>query len=126
MNEEKRLLKKLEDARNLNQKVFDKCPHGLSYDRFMAYMEESNKKVSKASRKYRMIKKPTYSELPDFGDVMSLEDFIDNVKSGGFIDYDGSGNYVKDGMESDITIYPSDYDFGAIRTDFDTIIWYNK
>jgi len=126
MSEEERLLMELEKARDESQEAFDKCPHGLSYDAFMAYMKESNKKVSEASRKYRMIKTPTYSEIPDFGDVMSLEDFIDNVKCGGFIDYDGSGNYVKDGMESDITIYPSDFKHGAIRTDFDTIVWYNR
>ena len=66
------------------------------------------------------------NEIPDYGDVMPLKEFIECCKSGGFIDYDGSGSYVKDGKESNISIYPSDVKFNSIRTDFDTIIWYNR
>jgi hypothetical protein len=66
------------------------------------------------------------SELPDYGDVMTLEHFIENVKDGGFIDYDGFGNYVKDGKMSNIEIYPSDVKHNMIRKDFDTIIWFNR
>ena len=123
---EVKLLDELEKARDATQEAFDNAPSNLSYDVFMLYMEETNKIVAEASRKYRMVKTPIFSELPDYGDVMSLEDFIDNVNCGGFIDYDGSGNYVKDGKESDITIKPSDVKRGTIRTDFDTIVWYNR
>lgn len=58
--------------------------------------------------------------------VMSLTDFIDTCKSGGFIDYDGFGRYVKDGKTSNIEIYPSDVEYLSLRTDFDTIVWYNR
>jgi hypothetical protein len=53
--------------------------------------------------------------LPTTGNVllmeqkMSLESFID-CDGGGFID--GSGNYMKDGLVSDISIYPSDIESG--------------
>jgi hypothetical protein len=57
---------------------------------------------------------------------MSLKNFISNVKSGGFIDYDGFGRYVRNNEESDITILPSDIKHKSIRKDFDTIIWFNK
>lgn len=123
---EKKLLLELEKARDASQEAFNNAPPDLEYQEFMDYMEETNKKVSEASRKYRMVKTPKFSELSTYGDVMSLEDFIDNVKCGGFIDYDGHGRYVKDGMESDITIYPSDVKRGTIRKDFDTIIWFNR
>jgi len=126
MDEEAKLLFELEEARDASQEAFDNAPPNLSYDAFMQHMEETNKRVSEASRKYRMIKTPIFSELPDFGDVMSLDHFIANVKCGGFINYDGSGNYVKDGMESDITIHPTDVKHGTIRKDFDTIVWYNR
>jgi len=124
--EEKRLLIELDIAREESQIAFKNVPEGLSLPQYMAYMEKSNKKVSEASRRYRMVQTPKYSEMPKFGDVMSLQDFLDNVECGWFIDYDGSGNYVKDGMESNITVYPSDVKYGAIRTDFDTIVWYNR
>lgn len=66
------------------------------------------------------------SELSDYGDVMSLESFIECVKDGGFIDYDGFGYYVKDGKESNVMIIPSDVKRKRIRTDFDTVIWFNR
>lgn len=126
MNEEERLLKELEKARDESQEAFEKCPPDLSFEEFHNYMSQSNRKVSEASRKYRMVQTPKYSDIPKYGDVMSLKHFIENVKDGSFIDYDGYGNYVKDGMESDIEIYPSDVKHNAIRKDFDTIVWYNK
>jgi hypothetical protein len=46
-------------------------------------------------------------------------------KCDGFIDDDGSGNYMKDGLVSDISIYPSDIESGLIK-DFDSIIWFNR
>lgn len=126
MRDIKIIKKELEEARDENQKAFEDAPLNLDYNGFMEYMKPSNEKVSRLSREYRMLVEPNYSELPDYGDVMSLSDFIESVKFGGFIDYDGSGNYVKDGKMSDIDIYPSDYKAGAIRKDFDTIIWFNR
>jgi hypothetical protein len=123
---EKKLLKELERAREASSDAFDKAPPNMDSKQFNEYMSETNIKLSEASRKYRMVKTPVYSDLPDYGDVMPLTDFINNVMCGGFIDYDGSGNYVKDGKESDITIIPSDVKRGTIRTEFDTIIWYNR
>lgn len=67
-----------------------------------------------------------FDEMPTYGDVMLLSDFIDNVKGGGFIDYDGFGNYCRDNKMSNIEIYPSDVKRESIRTDFDTIIWFNR
>ena len=42
-------------------------------------------------------------EIPDYGDLMTVEEWQAHVKSGGFIRYDGWGYYVKDGkMSNDI------------------------
>ena len=73
-----------------------------------------------------MEKEPVFDELSDYGDVMPLTAFIECVKDGGFIDYDGFGYYVRDGKESDIMIHPSDIKRGNVRKDFDTIIWFNR
>ena len=81
--------------------------------------------IQKLSKEYRLIKPYELKELSG-GDVMSLQHFIDCCESGGFIDYDGYGYYVKDGKESDIYIYPSDVKAGKVRKDFDTVVWFNR
>lgn len=124
--EELDLEKELEIADDEYEKAFNECPSNLTFEEFHNYMSSFNRKCAEISRKLRMIKTPVFSELSTFGDVMSIGEFISAVECGGFIDYDGYGLYVKDGMESDITIYPSDHKNGAIRKDFDTIIWFNR
>jgi len=89
-------------------------------------MKPYNKKYNSLNRELRTIIDYKLEDLPTYGDVMSLEHFIENVKCGGFIDYDGFGNYVKDGKMSNIEIYPSDVKYNMIRKDFDTIIWFNR
>jgi len=113
----------------LEQKISDKdkqWDHNKPFDEYWDYIAPEQGQIAHLDRTKRMIMPFELSELPDYGDVMSLEHFIENVKHGLFIDYDGYGHYVKDGMESDISIHPSDVEYGAIRSDFDTIIWYNR
>lgn len=126
MSEEETLLEKLEAAREQNSEAFQNAPSGMNFQEFDEYMDKSQRKLSLASRKYRKIKTPTYSDIPTFGSVMSLKEFISCCRCGGFINYDGSGNYVKDGKMSDIDVYPSDVKNRCIRKDFDTIIWFNR
>lgn len=97
-----------------------------AWEIYCEHMKNVWEKHAKLNREKRMLMIPEFEKLSDYGDVMSLESFIECVKSGGFIDYDGSGNYVREGKESDISIYPSDIKHGAVRKDFDTIIWFNR
>jgi hypothetical protein len=76
--------------------------------------------------KERMMRDPVFEDVPNYGDVMLLKEFIEHVNSGGFIDYDGHGKYVRDNRMSDIYIYPSDIKRGNVRKDFDTIVWFNR
>jgi hypothetical protein len=122
-NELEQLSNKIDEKRN--EFVWDDKNPNLMKD-FQKVASKQVKKYSKLSNLKRLHKKPTYDELPDYGDVMSLEEFVECCNCGGFIDYDGSGNYVKDGKISDISIYPSDVTKYKIREDFDTIIWFNK
>ena len=66
------------------------------------------------------------------GDLIPLQEWIDEVKAGGFIDYDGMGDYAtathcwkQEGMS---WIYPSDV--GTARFNppegCTHILWYNK
>lgn len=107
-------------------KRFNEAPDDMNFREYEHYMEEAYEKQAVAGRAYRMVQEPEFSELPNYGDIMSLKEFIENVECGGFIDYDGYGYYVRDNKESNITINPSDVAAGAIRKDFDTIIWYNR
>jgi hypothetical protein len=63
---------------------------------------------------------------PERCDLMTIQDYLDNVKYGSIIDYDGFGHPVKDGLvDTSIDIYPS---FGGtdIPKDATHIEWYNK
>jgi hypothetical protein len=83
--------------------------------------------VDNLSQQYRLVQTPEMSEIPEYGDHMTLEQFVDAAKEGWFIDYDGSGNYATDKQESNISIYASDVTSGrGIRKDFTHVVWYNK
>ncbi len=116
-------IEKLHKAVEEKEKVWD---NSKSFDEYWEHMRPENSRIAELDRERRMIMPYELSELPDYGDVMTLKDFIGCVKCGGFIDYDGFGNYVKDGKETDITIYPSDVKYKAIRKEFDTIVWFNR
>lgn len=67
-----------------------------------------------------------YKDEPyDFGDIMTVGEFLENVNSGFFIDYDGSGHPMRDGkMDKRIDVYPSRAK--DIPSDATHIQWYNK
>lgn len=73
----------------------------------------------------RIFKKPR--PIPDYGDLFTLKEFIDQCLYGCFTDDDGSGYY------SDGEIYfagepanPSDLVAGHIRKDRSHVMWFNK
>lgn len=127
MTNEELLLDILEKARDASDTAFHNAPLNLDPLEFRAYMQPYNNAASIASRNYRMVQTPKIEDEKDtIGDIMTLEDFIDCCKSGGFIDYDGSGAYSVGGKASNIMIYPSDIKHNCVRTDFNEIIWYNR
>lgn len=105
---------------------FTKEPIDIWYKQYLEYTKPESKKINELYREKRMIQPYTLSELSDFGDVMTLNDFIECVKEGGFIDYDGYGLYIKDNQQTNIEIYPSDIKYNSIRKEFDKIIWFNR
>jgi hypothetical protein len=129
MDTEKRLLeieKEIDALHTLIEKKEEKWDNSKPWEEYQAYMSPEWGALAKLGREKRMIMPYKLSELSKFGDVMSLEDFIGCVDCGGFIDYDGYGRYVKDGQETDIEIHPSDLKHLSIRTEFDTIVWFNR
>jgi hypothetical protein len=63
-----------------------------------------------------------------YGDVLSIEDFIESVKVGGFIPYDGEG-YYWDETRQEETKEPVSFDIKELQEKSNTykyVIWYNK
>jgi len=71
------------------------------------------------------------SQQPNFEDItcgihMTLEKWLETVRCGGFIDYDGSGELATADKVSGINIYPSQAE-NYIFPDWCThIVWFNK
>jgi len=67
----------------------------------------------------------TYEEIPDYGDLMTLKDFKELCKCGGFIDYDGIGNYAFENKMSNFSTYPSKFLLNPDNR-FTHIVWFNR
>jgi len=103
-----------------------KWDYSRRFDEYVKYIEPITSKLEKLSRRKRLITTYELAPIASFGNHMTLKEFISNVKCGGFIDYDGAGNYATATEESNITILPSDIMEKEYRKDFTHIVWYNK
>jgi hypothetical protein len=67
-------------------------------------------------------------EIPEYGDLMTLEVFINCCNSGGFIDYDGGGKYANSTHMSNISVSPSMITSGYVMKDprLTHVIWFNR
>lgn len=118
----------MENLYNQIQAKQDECSaQKMSWNEYQAATAAERKAYDKASMEYRSLVDVEITEdIPDYGDHMTIEDFIECAKSGGFIDYDGSGNYATKDKMTDIEIYPSDITAGVYRKDFTHVVWFNK
>ena len=97
-----------------------KCTSFQEYDN---HCREERYKYNLLSNEKRMLMDYELCDIPDYGDRMPLKEFLECVECGGFIDYDGSGNYIFENKMTNISIHPSDKKH---RTEFTEIIWFNK
>jgi hypothetical protein len=68
-----------------------------------------------------------FEELSDYGDLMTIAEFMGAVVSGGLIDYDGNGVLVKDDQESNQFISPSNAQVILYENQWAThVMWFNK
>ncbi len=74
------------------------------------------------------VKSPVFSPPSSIGDCMTMGDWVECVKSGGFIDYDGYGELANENSVSNIEVSPSDITaFNLTMPDWAThVIWYNR
>ena len=74
-----------------------------------------------------MSKQPELREQCKYGDLFSVEEFVDNVRCGGFIDYDGFGNLATAEQESRIEIRPSNVLKMLAQNPWAThVMWFNR
>ena len=73
-----------------------------------------------------LLLEPEYEEIPDYCDLMPLEEFVAACEGGGFIDSDGEGYYATDKLMTRISCRPRFAVAGILRTDFTHIAWFNK
>lgn len=67
--------------------------------------------------------------IPDYGDHMTMEEFIGYVEDGGFMDHDGHGHYATEIemlQEPYIDILPSTTIDGRIDKKWTHVVWFNK
>lgn len=128
------LIKVLDEQIERYQVVVDKKEEDYTFEgdlppfkEYLEYLEPERTILSQLSRIKRFIEPvKVWSEIPEYGDVYTIDEFIDMCECGGFIDYDGHGNYCKDGKCTDIIIKPSDVAQGMVRSEFDSVCWYNR
>jgi len=64
--------------------------------------------------------------LPDYGDHMTIDNFIRACKSGMFVDYDGHGVYATRTEMTTLIVHPSDIIKGNIDRRWTYVVWFNK
>lgn len=103
------------------------APSPLSPSSYNVYISETLNTIKRLSRIIRTTVDPEFTPMPSQGgQLMSLRDFIYFVGSAFFQDHDGYGFYVRGEYISDIEIFAEDVTNGAVRTDFESIIWFSK
>lgn len=66
----------------------------------------------------------TWQQIPTYGDLMWLPDFLEAVRSGLFTDYDGTGYYAVNDRMSNKKIHPSEIHSADRR--FTHVVWFNR
>jgi len=67
-------------------------------------------------------------KIPDFGDLMTIDEWKENCQCGAYVNDDGIGNLAYHNQISNIVVYPSmifDEEFDSIKSDFTHVVWFN-
>lgn len=64
-------------------------------------------------------------DIPEYGELMALQEFVEECVSGFFIDYDGSGYYATETQMTRIRVKPSDVTHGKIEN-WSHVVWFNR
>lgn len=114
-------------AKRLSDREEEYAKSGVEFEEMVEKTKTIRLKMNDISREMRLIQDPEIEFGKEWkGDLMTLEEFIDNCNNGLLIDYDGFGYYATETGKSDIMIYPSDIAMDKYRKDFSHVIWFNR
>jgi hypothetical protein len=69
-------------------------------------------------------------ELPNYGDLITMKNFIRYCVNGWFIDYDGHGRYVVDvdgkKMMTNLYVHPSEVLDNSYKQKYKFVMWFNR
>ena len=101
---------------------------GVPYDVACKWYEEQVvvSELAKLGSQIRSLENYELKPLPEYGTLMSLEEFVAYSKTGFLTNYDGHGRYATSDQASNICVYPSDVMMDTYRHDFSHVIWFNK
>lgn len=110
-------------------KIQDECiKDGLSWEEMLVKSADVRKSLDKIGHDMTLLEPVEWGDLPDYGHLMTMEEFKDNVDAGGFIDYDGHGYYATTEKMSNKIISPSDFKNNRVldNVEFTHVMWFNK
>ncbi len=68
-----------------------------------------------------------FKAIPSYGDLIPIDEFLEDIRHGNFVDYDGSGHYALVDKVSNIKFRPSTFDYDyAVKNNFTHVVWYNR
>lgn len=125
MNKRKQLERELTIAKNEIKNLLD--DHSITnHSEFINLSSPFADEIQRIESELRLIQHPVYLDLPAYGELITLDEFIRNVESGKFINYDGSGKYSNGTQITNIIIHPSDIKNNIYRRDFTHVLWLEK
>ena len=64
--------------------------------------------------------------IPDYGDLMSIDEFVSCCESGCMMDYDGTGYYATSDQMTRVQVFPSEVSEGKIDERWSHVVWFNR
>lgn len=64
--------------------------------------------------------------IPDYGDHMTIDDFVNRCREGWLIDYDGYGLYATATAMSNKAVYPSAVVTDLFDRSYTHVVWFNR
>ena len=109
--------------------IQDECiEKGIPWNGLMERTKDIREAMREVHFKIKQLEPIEWEEIPDYGHLMTMEDFKESVDCGGFIDYDGFGYYATKDKMSNKQIVPSDFRKNHIlkNKEFTHVVWFNR
>lgn len=123
---------KYQELEIIYDKLSDEYDKKILSDEYNSFQEAWNAtedlryKLWEISSEMRLLKKPEFESIPEYGDHITLENFIYYCKNYTITSNDGCGYYATETEMTDISISPNDILRNKYRKDFTHVIWFNK